>query len=196
MKKINRTGIIIFCLCGIIALGGCGLTQLINLFKCTFSLAGISDITWAGINLSEINNVRDLSVGNFKKAGNAILDKNYVVRCNVNVNVKNETKRAARLIAYDYQLDLDGMPLASGSSKDKSYTIDAQSVSRVAVPLQVDLLGIIKHGEIDNILNFVRNLKGYGKGKESTVRIKFTPYVSVGGKSMKMAAIILNKTFQ
>lgn len=184
------------CICGLLTLGGCGVLQFANLFNCKFDMADISNITWAGINLSNVNSVKDLSMDNLKKAGKSLKEGDFKVSCSVNVNAKNETKRIAKLIGYDYQVLLDGMHLANGSSKSSTYTIQPNSTLKIPVPVSVDIKNIVKRGEIDNIINFVRNLKDCGNGTESKVQVKFTPYMNVGKESKKMPTITLNKTFQ
>lgn len=196
MKKILKSTIFAICLCGLLTLGSCSIFQFANLLNCKFDMADISNITWAGINLSKVNSVKDLSMDNLKKAGKAIKTGDYKVSCSVNVNAKNETKRAAKLIGYDYQLFLDNMPLAEGSSKNNTYVIQPNSTLKIPVPVSIDIANIVKRGEIDNIINFVRNLKDCGNGTESKVQVKFTPYMNVGKESKKLTTITLNKTFQ
>lgn len=182
---------------------GCGIAQLINLINCKFSLANVSNITWAGINLSNIRSVSDLSFADLQKAATAIINKDFKVGCDVNVNAKNETSNPARLCAYDYDLFLDGNAIAQGSSTSRSTLINPQSTTLIAVPLRVDLLGIIKSGETKSVVNFAKNLLDYGDGTESNVKVKFTPYISPvnsntkpDSKGTKLPAITLNKTFQ
>lgn len=176
--------------------GACSLTQLINLINCKFSLANVSNITWAGINLSNIRSVSDLSMANLQKAYNAIKNKDFGVSADINVNVKNETPQPAKLFAFDYELFLENAPLVSGSNREHSYTINGNSTSIVPVPVKADLVSIIKNGEVGNIVNFARNLTDYGNGKESNVKIKLTPYAGNTEKSTKLPTITLNKTFQ
>lgn len=177
-------------------MGSCGLAKVINLINCKFSMANVSDITWAGINLSQIKSVSDLSFENLKKAGAAIKNKDFNVGCNVNVNVKNVTQKPAKLFAFDYELFLENALLATGSGKDKTYDIAPASTVVVPVPVKVNLVDIVKNGEIGNIINFARNLMDYGTGKESNIKVRLTPYIGTGNKSTKLAPITLNKTFQ
>ena len=196
MKTLRKFTVIASVFCLVLFAGGCGITQLVNLVNCKFSMANVSDITWAGINLSNIKGISDLSVANLQKAYTAFKNKDFGVSCNVNVNVKNETPKPAKIFAFDYEMFLENAPLVSGSSKDHVYTINPQSTTVVPVPVKADLVSIIKNGEVGNIINFARNLSDYGSGKESNVKIKLTPYLANGNKNMRLAPITLNKTFQ
>ena len=199
MKLLKRTLTVILISCTLLFLGGCGLAQLINLINCKFNLANISDITWAGINLSNIKNVSDLQWTDLQKAIQAIKNKDFRIGCNVNVNAKNETEKPAKLCAFDYDLLLEGSSIAQGSSTDRTTVINPKTTARIAVPLSMDLVSIFKNGDTKNVINLARNMTDYGNGKESNVKVRFTPYINTPngtGKGAKMPTITLNKTFQ
>ena len=199
MKVLKKTIIILAVTATLLFAGGCGLAQLINLINCKFSLANVSDITWAGINLSNIKSVNDLQWSDLQKAIQAVKNKDFRIGCNVNVNAKNETEKPAKLCAFDYDLLLEGSSIAQGSSTDRTTIINPKTTSRIAVPLSMDLVSIFKNGDTKNVINLARNLTDYGNGKESNVKVKFTPYINTPngtGKGAKMPTITLNKTFQ
>jgi len=199
MKYIKKNLIILAVTATLLFAGGCGLAQLINLINCKFSLANVSDITWAGINLSNIKSVSDLQWSDLQKAIQAVKNKDFRIGCNVNVNAKNETEKPAKLCAFDYDLLLEGSSIAQGSSTDRTTVINPKTTSRIAVPLSMDLVSIFKNGDTKNVINLARNLTDYGNGKESNVKVKFTPYINTPngtGKGAKMPTITLNKTFQ
>ena len=199
MKHLKKLTIIIAVTASLLFLGGCGLAQMINLINCKFSLANVSDITWAGINLSNIKSVSDLQWSDLQKAYQAIKNKDFRVGCNINVNAKNETNIPAKLCAYDYDLYLEGSSIAQGSSTAQTTIINPQSTALVHVPLSMDLVKIFTNGDTKNVINFARNLMDYGNGTPSNVSVKFTPYVNTKegtGKGTKLPTITLNKTFQ
>ena len=182
MKHLKKLTIILAVTATLLFAGGCGLAQLINLINCKFNLANISDITWAGINLSNIKSVSDLQWSDLQKAVQAVKNKDFRIGCNVNVNAKNDTEKPAK-----------------GSSTDRTTIINPQTTTRIAVPLSMDLVSIFRNGDTKNVINLARNLTDYGNGKESNVKVKFTPYINTPngtGKGAKMPTITLNKTFQ
>ena len=199
MRILKKTFTIFMVAAAMLFAGGCGLAQLINLINCKFSLANVSNITWAGINLSNIRSVSDLQWSDLQKAVQAIRNKDFKVGCSINVNAKNETSSPAKLCAYDYDLFLEGSSIAQGSSASQTTIINPQSTTLVHVPLSMDLYSIFKNGDAGNVINLARNLMDYGNGTESNVAVKFTPYVNTKdgtGKGTKLPAITLNKTFQ
>lgn len=199
MKHLKKAFSIILISCSLLFLGGCGLAQLINLINCKFNLANVSDITWAGINLSNIKNISDLQWSDLQKALQAVKNKDFRIGCNVNVNAKNETEKPAKLCAYDYDLLLEGSSIAQGSSASRTTIINPKSTTLIQVPLSMDLVSIFRNGDAKNVINLARNLMDYGNGTESNVKVKFTPYINTPngtGKGAKMPTITLNKTFQ
>lgn len=199
MKHLKKLTIILAVTATLLFAGGCGLAQLINMINCKFSLANVSDITWAGINLSNIKSVSDLQFSDLQKALVAIKNKDFRIGCNINVNAKNVTTQPAKLCAYDYNLYLEGSSIAQGSSTTQTTIINPQSTSLIHVPLSMDLVKIFTNGDTKNVVNFARNLMDYGNGTPSNVAVKFTPYLNTKdgtGKGVKMPAITLNKTFQ
>lgn len=199
MKHLKKLTIILAVTATLLFVGGCGLAQLINLINCKFNLANVSDITWAGINLSNIKSVSDLQWSDLQKAVQAVKNKDFRIGCNVNVNAKNDTEKPAKLCAFDYDLLLEGSSIAQGSSTDRTTIINPQTTTRIAVPLSMDLVSIFRNGDTKNVINLARNLTDYGNGKESNVKVKFTPYINTPngtGKGAKMPTITLNKTFQ
>lgn len=196
MKTIKKTLVVVAVVCLTFLAGCSSLIQVANLINCKFSMANVSDITWADINLSNIRSVSDLSFSMLQKAATAIKNKDFGVSANVNVNVKNESLKPAKIFAFDYELLLENSPLASGSNKNFSYAINPQSTTVVPVPVKADLVKIIKNGQVGDVVNFARNLMDYGNGQESNVKIKLTPYAGTNEKSTKLPTLTLNKTFQ
>ena len=190
MRYLKKLTIILAVTVTMLFMGGCGLAQLINLINCKFSLANISDITWAGINISNIRSVSDLQWSDLQKAYQAIKNKDFRIGCNVNVNAKNETTQPAKLCAYDYDLFLEGSSIAQGSSTTQTTLINPQSTALIHVPLSMDLYNIFKNGDAKNVINLARNLMDYGNGTESNVKVKFTPYIYSANGTGKGAKLL------
>ncbi len=196
MKSLRKVILAITITFAVVMAGCASLSELINLVNCKFSMANISDITWAGINLSNINSVSDLSVATLQKATTAIKNKDFAVSANVNVDVQNQTSKVAKIFAFDYEVLMDDNSLVSGKNSSNIYTINSNSTLRVPVPVSVDLVSIYQNGQVGDVINFALNMTKYGNGEESNVKIKLTPYAGIDSKSTKLPTITLNKTFQ
>jgi len=186
MKR--KTLFVILCCC-IIAFSGCSILQFSNLLNCKFAMAGVRNVTWAGINFSNISSPSDLSLTNLTKALDAIKRMDFTIACDVNVKTENPTNRMARLIGYDYELFLDNQikPIATGSSRDKEY---------IPIPVKMDLVSVVKNKEIGNIIKCIKDIQGKGNGTSSDVTVKFTPYLSMGRAPVRLSPLTLTKTFQ
>lgn len=196
MKNCRKIAPIAIVCVMMVLYSGCGLSKLVNLVNCKFSMANVSDVTWAGINLSNIKNVSDLSVTMLQKAATALKNKDFNVSANVNVNVANESQKVAQICAFDYELFLEDQMLAQGSNNNNKIVINPHTTTKVPVPISVNIVQIIKNGQVGDVVNFAKNLMDYGNGKESKVKVKVTPYASIKDKRVKLAPISLNKTFQ
>ena len=195
MKKHILISIITCC---IVTLTGCSILQFSNLMNCKFAMAGIKNVTWAGINFSNVSSVSDLSITNAAKALEAIKNLDFTVSCDVNVKTENPTNRMARLVGYDYELFLDdnSKPVATGSSRDKEYIITANSTMIIHIPVKMDLVSVIKNREVGSIIKCIKDIQDKGNGTSSDVKVKFTPYLSMGRAPMRLSPITLTKTFQ
>ena len=195
MKKHILISIIICC---IVTLTGCSILQFSNLMNCKFAMAGVKNVTWAGINFSNVSSVSDLSITNAAKALEAIKNLDFTVSCDVNVKTENPTNRMARLVGYDYELFLDdnSKPVATGSSRDKEYIIPANSTMIIPIPVKMDLVSVIKNREVGSIIKCIKDIQDKGNGTSSDVKVKFTPYLSMGRAPMRLSPITLTKTFQ
>lgn len=193
MPNNNKTlPLFILVLC--LVTGGCSVIQFARLSNCEFEMDHVADVIWADINMSNVNGLSDLSVTNMTKAAKAIKDKDFNVSCKVMVKVKNNTRNMARLIGYDYELYLEDKFLAKGSSHNVEYYVNPSNTTIIPIPVQVNLADVVKKKEVGDIIRCVRNLDGSGSNKESNVAVKFTPYLYVGKKQMKLPAVTLHQT--
>ena len=195
MKKRILISIIVCC---IVTLTGCSILQFSNLRNCKFAMAGIQNVTWAGINFSNISSARDLSINNLSKAMDAIKNLDFNIECDVNVKTENPTNSMARLIGYDYELFLNNQPnaIATGSSRDKEYIIPANSTMVIPIPVKMNLVSVVKNREVGSIIKCIKDIQDKGNGTSSDVKVKFTPYLSMGRTPIKLSPITLTKTFQ
>lgn len=154
----------------------------------------VVDVNWADINLSNVHGLSDLSLSNMTKAAKAIKDKDFNVSFKVMVKVKNNTRNKARLIGYDYELYLEDKFLAKGSSHNVEYYVNPSNTATIPIPVQVNLADVVKKKEVGDIIRCVKNLDGSGSNKESNVAVKFTPYLYLGKKQMKLPAVTLHQT--
>lgn len=185
-------------LCCIVALSGCSILQFSNLRNCKFAMAGVQNVTWAGINFSNVSSIRDLSLTSMSAALEAIKNMDFTITCDVKVKTENPTNKMARLVGYDYELFLNDntKPVATGSSRDKEYIIPANSTVIIPIPVKMNLVSVIKNKEVGSIVKCIKDIQDKGNGTSSDIKVKFTPYLSLGRTPVKLAPLTLTKTFQ
>lgn len=185
-------------ICCIVTFSGCSILQFSNLMNCKFAMAGVRNVTWAGINFSNVSSVRDLSITNMSNALEAIKNMDFTISCDVNVKTENPTNKMARLVGYDYELFLNDntKPIATGSNRDKEYIIPANSTVVIPIPVKMDIVSVVKNKEVGAIIKCIKDIQDKGNGTSSDVKVKFTPYLSMGRTPVKLAPLTLTKTFQ
>lgn len=193
MKKI------LFLLLGITMLAGCDrIEETLNLINCKYKLNNIGNITWAGINLSNIHHVNDLSIIDLANAATAIAQRDFNLNFDANVLAVNNTSRPASGIkGFDYALQLDQTQLTSGENNNQDiYVAPNGGEAIIPIGMNVDLEQLLSGDALSSIVNFASNLTRYGNGEPSNVSLKFRPWVELGSTIQKLPYITLNHTLQ
>lgn len=178
-------------------LSGCALQQALNMANLKYQMSDFANITWAGINLSNIKSVQDISVADVTKATAALLRKDYNMTFTINVLAKNSTPEPAALHGFDYQLLLDGRTIVEGSNPKININVPANGGRQIIpIPVRVNVGDVLKQQTLESIVNFAKQMTDYGSGRPSNVAVKFRPYLRVGDSPVKLSYITLNKTLQ
>ncbi|HRT13493.1 MAG TPA: hypothetical protein P5134_02665 [Bacteroidales bacterium] len=191
MKKITILAAIV------LLFSGCAIQRALNMVNLQYQMGDIVNINWAGINLSKVKSVNDLSVADAAKAAAAIARKDFTITCNMNVIARNKTSQPAALGGFDYELQLDGKKLIDGSNPKINLSIPPNGTQQIIpIPMRIDIREVLQAETLESFLNLVGQLTNYGIGNPSKVALKFRPYVKVADTNIKMSYITLNKTFQ
>ncbi len=178
-------------------LGGCAIQQALNMANLKYQMGDVVNITWAGINLSKVKSVNDLSVADAAKATAALLSKDYNLTFNVNVIAKNSTDKPAGLHGFDYQVLLDGRSMVDGSNPKININVSPNGGRQtIPIPVRINLKEVLKEQTLESVVNLAKQLTDYGSGHPSKVAVKFRPYIKVGDSSMKLSYITLDKTLK
>lgn len=181
----------------VLLLSGCALQQALNMANLKYQMGDVVNITWAGINLSKVKSVNDLSVTDAAKAAAALLRKDYNITFNMNVIAKNSTDKPAGLHGFDYQLLLDGRSIVSGSNPKININVSPNGGRQtIPIPVRLDLGEILKEQTLESVVNLAKQLSNYGTGAPSDIALKFRPYIKVGDSSVKLSYITLDKTLK
>lgn len=158
-----------------ILLTGCtALQNAYQMTKCQYSYNSVSGIKVAGIDFSNISaaslimaipKITNLIKGNFTE---------LPLEMTVNVNVKNpDTQKTAALADMRYQLNIDGLDVASGSL-GKKFEVGPQKTDVLPVVVKTDLCNVLMSDNRNTIVQIVKNFTGIS-GQESTIKLKVKP---------------------
>ena len=190
MKKI----VLIIISVSFLSLFSCNtLSQLVAFKNCDYELVNLNNTAVAGVNLSGLQNVKDLSATSLLKVTTAILSGSLPLSATVNVKATNSNKTLAQIEKLEWAIDLNSTNILTGNVNQKISVPANGGQTVIPFNFQVDVLKLVKKGESnDNIFSMVNNLLRAGEGS-STISIRIKPTVSVGGKNVSTGFITVKK---
>lgn len=181
----------------VLLFSSCAIQRALNMMNLQYQMGDVVNMNWAGINLSKVKSINDLSITDAAKAAAAIAKKDFTITCNMNVIARNKTSQPAGISGFDYELLLDGKKLLTGSNPKINLTIPPNGTNQIIpIPVRVDVREVLQAETLESLINLVKQLTNYGIGNSSKVSLKFRPYVKIADRNVKMSYINLNKTFQ
>ena len=170
-------------------LAGCSAIQsAASLKSCKFAMKNVTDVSVAGVNLTNKSSLKDVSATDVLKLGTAYLTKSFPLSFNVNVNVTNPNSVPAKLAGLDYILWIDDVKMTSGSM-NQSLSVAQNETAVMPLNFSIDLLNILQGESKDKILSFGCGL-ATGNPDVSRVKVSFKPSFNVGGSVIKSPAYI------
>lgn len=152
------------------------MSEMETLTKCQFNLDNISDLTIAGVKLSNVTN-GNISILDAASLAKAIVTKSIPLDMNVNIDITNPTMKAAAMSTMDWICEINGKEIVNGVNTDK-YTIDANSTAKVPLKVATDIYSLFSDGGLDALKNFVKTLAG--DGTDSNIALKIKPSLNIG----------------
>lgn len=173
----NRLFIIVFI---VIALGACKtLMSYTNILKCDFRVESLRNPMIAGVNVSNIKSLSDLSIIQAGRVTTAYLSGNLPLEFLLNMEGKNPNTTDARMAQFDWIVKIDDVQIATGTNQSE-YVLAANSGTQI-IPLKisVNLLDVINKESKETLINFGLNLADSGN-KPTRVSLQIRPTVYVG----------------
>ena len=171
--------------------------DFLNLINCKYKINNASNLTWAGIDLTNIKSASDLSIKDAAKAAAAIAKNDYNIGFNLNVLALNETENPAAINGFDYIFSLDNMEFTRGENPNYDTKINPNGgTAIIPIGMKIDAKEFIAGGQIQSVINLVQNIANFGNGAESTVAMQFRPWIPIKNTVQKTPYITLSHTFQ
>ena len=152
------------------------MSEMETLTKCEFNLDNISDLSIAGIKLSNVTN-GDISVLDVANLAKAFATKSIPLDMNVNIDITNPTMKAAAMNTMDWICEINGKEIVNGVNTEK-YTIDANSTAKVPLKVATDIYTLFSEGGLDALKTFVKTLAG--NDTDSNIALKIKPSLNIG----------------
>ena len=164
-------------------LQGCGVAsqvgQAYNMVQCKYDYNSVSQLNFAGINLSNgvtvttVPRVLALLTGN-----NSSLPLNFTV----NLDVTNPNQNTAALQGLDYILKIDNVQFTTGRV-NQSLNIPSGSTQVLPLTIGLDLATLLSGDSKNAVENIVKNFIGVGNEK-SKVTLQIRPSFRIGNQTI------------
>lgn len=158
-------------------------TSLLSLEKMEFRLAGIQDMRLAGVGMSSVAAVSDLSIQDALALTTAFqrrsLPTTFVLKVEArNPNTGGAGKRSSplKLTALNWRLIIDGVPTVAGDLDRPIEIPGTQDVAIIPITVSIDLYRFFAEQGYDKILNLAMALGGK---QGSTARLQLDAKPSV-----------------
>lgn len=140
---------------------GCAnLQQLSNLKLFKFDLDHVSDLRLAGIDVKQVNSLRDLKATDILRVTQAVTNRALPLTFTVHVGAEGPAQNpiATKLSSLEWTLFIENREAISGLMNQ---SIDLPNGQRTLIPVQVNLNAIeFFQGNAQDILNLVKNALG------------------------------------
>ena len=158
-------------------------TSLLSLEKMEFRLAGIRDMRLAGVGMSSVAAVSDLSIQDALALTTAFQRRSLPTTFVLNVEARNPNtggagKRSSplKLTALNWRLLIDGVPTVTGDLDRPIEIPGTQDVAIIPITVSIDLYRFFAEQGYDKILNLAMALGGK-QGSTARVQLDAKPSV-------------------
>ena len=169
--------------------------QITALRQVHFDIDRVAGIRLAGVNLDGKRRASDVSPLEAARIGAAVLRGQVPLAFDIHIEGTNppENGTTARLVRFDWTLDLNGRETVSGTL-DTAYTFPPGMTTDVRLPIQMDVAQVFQHSGQD-LLDLALGLAGIGT-RETEVVVRAVPTIDtpLGGIRYPNAITIVKRT--
>lgn len=155
-----------------------------NLKRLQFKLDNVNNFRLAGVNLSNISSVKDLSLSDALKLTNAFSSKRFPAEFVLNVEAKNPNdgtgktkKSSATLTAFDWKLYLDNKETIAGDIAKSIVIPGTGEAEIIPLTMSLDLYEFFGNQGYDKLINLALAIGGKN-GSASNIKLDARPTVS------------------
>ena len=168
-------------------LGSCNFVrqtgEMKRFVECNFAVYTVEVQEINGINVVGVQNASDLGWVNILAIGQKALSGSLPAKLQFNIIVQNTSDKSAGIAGMDYKFFLDEELITEGSMKEP-VRVEASSVTRFPVVVDVDLVQLLNSNSADKLLDLAFGADPQKTLEELNSRIELKPYY-LSGKDLK-----------
>lgn len=185
MRKIAQIFLIslfvsLLCSCNFIKQAG----EMKRFVECNFTVYTVEVQEINGINVTGIKNASDLGWANILSIVQKALSGNLPAKMKFSIIVQNTSDKPAGIAGLDYKFFLDEELITEGSLKEP-IKVDANSVTRFPVLVDIDLVKLLNSNSSDKLLELAFGADPQKTLEELNTRIELKPYYLSGNELKK-----------
>jgi hypothetical protein len=147
--------------------------------QCKFRVASVSNTSLMGINIQNMNSLREVNVTQVLNLTNGYLQKKLPLNFNLGVEIQNSAKSAAAMARFAWIMKIDGKQMLEGNM-NSPVRVEAGQTSVIPMGISFNLFDVLKSESKDALLNFAFNLGGKGGTNPSRIQMLIKPTFKVG----------------
>ena len=196
MKRFSRASVRWCVGASLVLVAGCATMRSITaLRQVHFDIDRLQGIRLAGVNLDNKRSLSDVSPLEMARVTAAVLRGQVPLSMDVHILGQNppENNTTARLVRFDWTLDLNGKETVSGTL-DTAYTFEPGMTTDVRLPISLDLAQFF-HQSGQDLVDLALGLAGLGS-RQTEVVIRAIPTIDtpLGGIRYPNAITIVRRT--
>ena len=149
-----------------------------NFARCEFRLKNMEDISLAGVDVTDVDQLSDLSFAEATSISMTAMKGKLPLYFVLNVEVRNPNDNVASMNRFLWDLFIDDQLITSGKvTRDISVQPNG-GIAVMPIEVAVDLFEVLSGESADALVNFAMNLAGNG-GAPSRVMLRAKPTIYV-----------------
>ncbi len=166
---------ILSCRCGVVKQA----KQMENLVKCDFRIADVQNVSLAGVNIQNKQNLNDLNLADAARISAAVAGSSLPLTFLLNLEGKNPNSSPAGMNKLDWMLFIDNFHMVSGSVITRFTIPPNNGTTMIPIMVSTDLKEVLQGKSLDAIANFAFNLAGAGN-RPTRIMAKIQPTIMIG----------------
>ena len=166
---------ILSCRCGVVKQA----QQMENLVNCDFRIANVQNVSLAGVDIQNKQNLNDLNLADAARISAAVAGSSLPLTFLLNLEGKNPNSSPAGMNKLDWMLFIDNFHMAAGNVSTRFTIPPNNGTTMIPIMVSIDLKEVLQGKSLDEIANFAFNFTGAGN-TPTRITAKIQPTIMIG----------------